>query len=126
MSLKCMLEGPKANGLEIWQFDLENNFQSLQQRLELPNEDKSVVVALADLKKIRSKFEGSDDWLEHIGALHSICEKRLSEVEKSGSRARKVYRPLRRMVERWSGCVKTMESSNTTSLEHPSSGVFLH
>jgi hypothetical protein len=100
MSLKCMPEGPDAIGLDTWHFHLEDYLRSLIQRLELPSNDKNVVVALADIKKIQRKFHDSKNWVEHNCALHAIYEKRLNKIENSEWRARNFYRPLRRIVER--------------------------
>jgi hypothetical protein len=102
MWLKSILqEDRNCNGQAIWENNMRRNISHLQDRLELPCEDRNVTLALADLEERKKKFPNSSDWVQHIKALHAESNKRLATMEKWESRVRKVYWPLRKAVERF-------------------------
>jgi hypothetical protein len=101
MWLKSILRKDRnCNGLAICQNNMRRNLDHLQGRLELPNEDINVALALADLEERERKYPDSGDWVKHIRALYAMSKRRLTSTETSVSRVRRAYNPLHRIVDR--------------------------
>jgi hypothetical protein len=100
MWLKSILrEDRNCNGQAIWQNSMRRNLDHLQARLDLPNEDMNVTLALADLEERERKYPDSGDWVKHIRALYAMSKKRLTSTETSVPRARRAYNPLHKIVD---------------------------